>query len=83
MRRNYVIHSMAALTLAAQCTLEKGGTWDGILANLKNGWNCVCIYADGSAAALELQNRGVQNIKTDDLQNLPVLAQETPNFING
>lgn len=80
--RNHVIHSMAELTIAAQCTLGKGGTWDGVLANLKNGWNPVCIYADGSDAATELQNRGVCGIGIADLDDLPALLQCQTNFIN-
>ena len=43
LHRNHVIHTLAELTIVAQCTLGKGGTWDGILHNLKNGWNSVCI----------------------------------------
>ena len=81
LQRNYVIHTMASLTIAAQCTLGKGGTWDGILANLKNGWNPVCIFSDGSKAAKELQNRGVRNIGLSELENLPVLTQDQMNFI--
>jgi len=80
LHRNHVIHAMASLTIAAQCTLGKGGTWDGILANLKNGWNPVCIFSDGSEAAAELQNRGVQQIGKEALQDLPALIQPT-NFI--
>lgn len=83
LRRNRVIHSMAALTIAAQCTLGKGGTWDGILTNLKNGWNPVCIYADGSESAADLQNRGVQTVSINALQDLAALAEQNPNFING
>lgn len=82
LHRNHVIHSIAALTVAAQCTLGKGGTWDGILANLKNGWNPVCIYGDDSEAAAELQNRGVRNIGVADLHDIPALVQERINFIN-
>ena len=82
LRRNHVIHSMASLTIAAQCTLGKGGTWEGILANLKNGWNPVCIYADGSEATEELQNRGVQPITIEDLQNIAALTLQNPNFMN-
>ena len=81
LRRNHVIHSMAALTVAAQCTLGKGGTWDGILANVKHGWNPVCIFDDGSEAAAELQNRGVRPIGISDLAALPVLMQDLMNFI--
>ena len=82
LHRNHVIHSMAALTIAAQCTLGKGGTWDGILHNLKNGWNPVCIFADGSDATTELQHRGVQTVKKTDLRDLAALAEQNPNFIN-
>ena len=83
LHRNHVIHTLAELTIAAQCTLGKGGTWDGILSNLKNGWNSVCIYADGSEASLELQNRGVQITTVDELQNLAALQWQNTNFIYG
>lgn len=82
LHRNHVIHTMAELTIAAQCTLGKGGTWEGILANLKNGWNPVCIFDDGSEAVTELQNRGVQLIVSEDLKHLDSLCSQTLNFIN-
>ena len=81
LRRNHIIHALAQLTIAAQCTLGKGGTWDGICSNLKNAWNPVCIFADGSDAAIELENRGVQTITADDLQNLVTLTCQNPSFI--
>ena len=82
LHRNHVIHTMAELVIAAQCTMGKGGTWDGVLANLKNGWNPVCIYDDGSKAAEELQNRGVHTICVDALADLPALMQHPSNFMN-
>lgn len=82
LHRNHVIHTLAQLTIAAQCTLGKGGTWDGILANLKQGWTPVCILADGSEASKDLQNRGVQSICVSDLQDLASLAYQNPNFMN-
>ena len=82
LHRNHVIHTLADVTIAAQCTLEKGGTWDGILANLKQGWTPVCILADGSEASKDLQNRGVQSICASDLQDLASLAYQNPNFMN-
>ena len=82
LHRNHVIHTLAALTIAAQCTLGKGGTWEGILANLKRGWTPVCIFDDGSEAAADLQNRGVRTVTQEDLQDLPVLACQNPNFMN-
>lgn len=78
LRRNHVIHTLGTLTVAAQCTLGKGGTWDGILANLKNGWTPVCCYTDGSRESIELQNRGVQGIALSELADLALLtAQKT------
>ena len=81
LRRNHVIHTLASLTVAAQCSLGKGGTWDGILANLKKGWGPVCIFEDGSEAAAELQNRGVHGIDLADLRNLAVLSRNQTSFM--
>ena len=81
LHRNYVIHTLAELTIAAQCTLGKGGTWDGICHNLKNGWNPICIFDDGREGTLELQNRGVQGITASDLQNLAMLSRQNFNFM--
>lgn len=81
LRRNYVIHSIASLTIAAQCGFGKGGTWDGTLMNLKNGWNPVCVFADGSAAAKELQNRGALAVISAELGDLPALADHPISFI--
>ena len=83
LHRNHVIHTMALLTIAAQCTLGKGGTWDGILANLKNGWNSVCMFDDGSDAVADLQNRGVQPITIQQLHDLAALTAQSPSFIHG
>lgn len=81
LHRNHVIHTLASVTLAAQCTLGKGGTWDGILANVKHGWTPVCIFDDRSDAAAELQNRGVRLIHEEDLQDLSALTVDTMGFI--
>lgn len=81
LHRNHVIHTMVSLTIAAQCTLGKGGTWDGILANLKHGWNPVCIFDDDSDTAEDLQNRGVCRIQASALKDLSRLMTQT-NFMN-
>ena len=81
LHRNYVIHTLAELSVAAQCTLGKGGTWDGICHNLKNGWNPVCIFDVGREGTLVLQNRGVQGITANDLQNLAMLSRQNFNFM--
>ena len=82
LHRNHVIHSMVGLAVAAQCTLGKGGTWEGILANLKYGWNPVCMFDDGSKAVAELRNRGVQSITIRTLRDLAALTVQNPNFIS-
>lgn len=83
LQRNHVIHSVAFLTLVCQSSLEKGGTWDGTLCNLKHGWNPVCVYDDGSNAAAHLQNRGCCGIGLRELKNLDSLMGQTLIFING
>lgn len=81
LRRNHVIHTMGSLTIAAQCSFGKGGTWDGILANVKHGWSSMCIFADGSDAAAELQNRGVRGITSQALSDLALLADQQTSLI--
>ena len=82
LRRNHVIHTMSCLTIAAQCSLQEGGTWDGILTNLKSGWSPVCLFDDNSKAATELQNRGVCLITGEDMKDLSLLAMQTQNFLD-
>lgn len=82
LHRNHVIHTLAELTLVCQCTLGKGGTWDGTLMNLKNGWNPVCCFHDGTEAVLELQNRGALCIGMEQLKNLSALKTDVTNFLH-
>lgn len=83
LHRNHVIHTMGLLTIACQCNLGKGGTWDGMLANLRHGWTPVCMFRDGSDAMADLQNRGVQPVTIQELCDLDALTGRNPNFING
>lgn len=76
LQRNYVIHTLPALTLVAQCTMGKGGTWDGTLTNLSHGWTPVCMFSDGSDAAAELQDRGASLIGVEDLRDYSALADQ-------
>ena len=76
LQRNCVIHSLAELTLVAQCSWGKGGTWDGSLRNLKNAWSPVYCFDDGSDASTELQNRGAQSICMADLWDLSALNNQ-------
>lgn len=82
LRRNHVIHTLPSFTVAAQCSLGKGGTWDGILANVRHGWNPVFIFDDGSDAAEQLQNWGVRQITTEHLHDLRELAKAPVNLLD-
>ena len=56
--RNRVIHCLGATTYVAQCNYRKGGTWDGSMKNLKNGWSTLRCFDDGSEASRELEAQG-------------------------
>lgn len=73
--RNRVIHSLGCKTLAAQATLEKGGTWDGCVRNLRFGWSGVFCIDDGSEAAKRLEQMGATLVKMEDLSDLTALKQ--------
>ena len=56
--RNRVIHCLSATPYGAQCSYRKGGTWDGSMKNLKNGWSTLRCFDDGSPASRELEAMG-------------------------
>lgn len=68
--RNRIIHCLADSVFVAQCTLGKGGTWDGTQKNLHHNWSPVFCFEDGSAACLELEQLGAVPIRMDALQSL-------------
>ncbi len=80
--RNRVIHSLGRITLVAQCTPEKGGTWDGTCKNLKNSWSPVFVFSDGSQAAEMLIDRGAQPVTPEDLQDLSGLVSSQIKMID-
>ena len=80
--RNRVIHSLGEKTFVAQATLEKGGTWDGTVRNLRFGWSPVFCFRDGSEAACRLGNLGAQLIGTDALANIVELNRNEINFFD-
>lgn len=79
--RNHVIHSLGGLTLVAQCTMGKGGTWDGTVKNLHNGYSPVCCFDDGSDVVTELVHRGAVAVMAEDLQDLQALKGTELNFM--
>lgn len=67
LHRNHVIHSLGEITFVAQCTLEKGGTWDGTAENLRKKWSPVFCLGDGSPGSLALQKMGATWIDPQEL----------------
>lgn len=70
--RNRLIHSMAEVTLVAQCNFRKGGTWGGSQRNLRGGWSRLVCFDDGSEAVQALCREGAV---TADLEMLKELKQ--------
>ena len=79
--RNHVIHSLGDMTLVAQCTMGKGGTWDGTVKNLQCGYSPVCCFDDGSDAVTELVHRGAVAVTAEDLRDLQALKGTELNFM--
>ena len=81
LRRNRVIHCLGEITFAAQCTLEKGGTWDGSVRNLKKLWSPLYCFDDGSQAMQELECMGASLVLTPELSDFPKLTQHNSFFL--
>jgi len=79
--RNRVIHCLGIKTFVAQCSLEKGGTWDGTAKNLQKGWSCVFCFDDGSRAATELNQLGAKLIDISQLGDIAALQPDTQSFL--
>lgn len=75
--RNRCIHALGQMVFVAQATLEKGGTWDGTVKNLRSGWSNVACFFDGSAACRRLEEMGAYLIQQDDLSDLGILFPAT------
>lgn len=73
--RNRVIHALGQLTLVAQATLERGGSWDGAVRNLHNGWSPVFCFNDASPAFTQLVQLGASGVNTEDLADLGKLRR--------
>ena len=80
--RNRVIHSLPQLTLVAQCTKGKGGTWDGTVKNLKKLWSPVFCLDDGSAGIQALMELGAEPVSGAELEDLSALKPYIQNLIS-
>ncbi len=80
--RNRCIHALGRMVFVAQAALEKGGTWDGTVKNLKNGWSSVACFRDGSDAMAALEQLGAWQIGLDDLSDLAQLSEQTESLFD-
>lgn len=79
--RNRLIHAMGQFTMVAQCTLEKGGTWDGTKNNLKKGYSPVFCFQDGSRGMDALLDMGAVPVSMEDLKDFSALQPQRPCFL--
>lgn len=80
--RNRVIHAMGIVTFVAQSSFGTGGTWDGTVKNLQNGWSRVYGFRDGSDAMAELSQMGLELIGMDQLADFYDLPQSEQNIFD-
>jgi predicted Rossmann fold nucleotide-binding protein DprA/Smf involved in DNA uptake len=76
MERNKLIYAMADFALVVSSELDKGGTWNGALENLKKGWAPLFVRDDDNAPAgnLGLMKRGAISVESTTIQSdVPIL----------
>lgn len=78
MSRNRLIHAMGEKVFIAQSDYGQGGTWSGVMENLKAGWTpCyICDAEPEDPGTLGLTERGCVPIGVHDLQGLDVLGEK-------
>lgn len=78
--RNRLIHAMGKSVFVAQSDYGSGGTWNGVVENLKHGWSHVFMCSDepGDPGAAGLLERGCTPVGRAELCGLsPEPAQTT------
>ena len=78
--RNRCIHALGRMVFVAQSNLQKGGTWDGTVKNLRFGWSPVACFRDGSPASKELEQMGAYLIGMEDLEEFRDLPEQAAFF---
>lgn len=81
--RNKYIHVQGQKALAVQCTLEKGGTWQGSMENLTHGWSPLYAFNDGSDSMRALEERGAVLISRPEELDKYAPPQESLFLQNG
>lgn len=74
--RNRCIHTLGQMVFVAQCSLEKGGTWDGTVKNLRHQWSPVVAFRDGSRAMVQLEQMGAYLIELEELSDFGDLSPD-------
>lgn len=80
--RNRVIHCLGSRVFVAQCGLNHGGTWDGTVKNLRQGWSPVFCFDDGSEATRMLVQMGADSVGLADLLNIAELEMPYLGFFD-
>lgn len=75
--RNRCIHTLGRMVFVAQADLEKGGTWNGTVKNLRSGWSSVVCFRDGSEASRRLQDLGAWLIGIEDLKDMEIFSEHS------
>lgn len=78
--RNRLIHCMGLLTLVAQCSHGKGGTWTGSAQNLRQGWSPLFCFMDHSDAVNALRQMGACGVSVKDLTDFTHLSTSQINM---
>lgn len=74
--RNRLIHAMGQKVLVAQSDYGSGGTWNGVMENLKGGWSPVfmCDAEQEDPGTRGLLERGCCPVGTTELEDLRALG---------
>jgi predicted Rossmann fold nucleotide-binding protein DprA/Smf involved in DNA uptake len=69
MARNKQIYALSDWSLAVSASLEKGGTWNGAIENLKNKWAPLFVWMDEAAPQgnRELVSKGAVPLRDEDI----------------
>lgn len=80
--RNRIIHALGRITFVAQSSLERGGTWDGTVKNLRHGWSPAVCFRDGSEASVQLEQLGAYLCDMDELEEFIAFSPAELNFLD-
>lgn len=81
LQRNHYIHAFGEKTFVAQSDAQSGGTWDGTVKNLRDGYSHVFVHADGSLASKLLMDRGATPIALDALTSISTQESDQQSFL--